>query len=323
VNLNKISSESTAKYIAENEYIDSLERLYAKDRRKKFHPDSILWMLKQKLLSLKGILVFGVEVIIGWHDLYDVYKLKNSKCKKIAILIGNGPSQGYIDEDLLLIFKKNGGEIFSVNYWTENDSLSKCVPNYLAISDPLVLANSASELVEKNNKLKKYILENDGLKLICPVRSSYKFSNIFGNGKCIVFSDVELRAWTSNISPLFPRGYASMTLYKALAMALWFGYEKIYIIGMDNTYPRNIYCDIDNRFLNLEIHSGSKDYVVDQSSRYSTIADGIYEISIVFRDLVKVSNDKIVNLDRYSLTDAFRKASNQEIMELNLFKKIK
>ena len=76
---------------------------------------------------------------------------------------------------------------------------------------------------------------------------------------------------------------------------------------MDNTYPRNIYCDENNKFINHEIHAGDQDYAVDQSAIYNTVGDGIYEIAQIFFDARKFKNPKILNLDRHSLTDAFKK----------------
>ena len=39
----------------------------------------------------------------------------------------------------------------------------------------------------------------------------------------------------------------SITLYKALAWSIYLGYRSIGVLGMDNTLPRNIYNDDQNR----------------------------------------------------------------------------
>jgi hypothetical protein len=115
--------------------------------------------------------------------------------------------------------------------------------------------------------------------------------------------------WSKNINPLFPRGYLSMTLYKALSLALWFDYDRIFVLGMDNTYPRNVYCDRRNRILNLEVHAGTEDYTADWGDVYGSMGDLLFELSHLFYDARKFApNARIVNLDPYSLTDAFEKA---------------
>jgi hypothetical protein len=101
-----------------------------------------------------------------------------------------------------------------------------------------------------------------------------------------------------------------MTLLKGLSMACWLGYDRIFILGMDNTYPRNLYCDSNNRILNHEIHAGAADWVQDMTNRYNSIADAITEIAEIFYDTRKFSRPSIINLDPYSLTDAFRKAQD-------------
>ena len=104
-----------------------------------------------------------------------------------------------------------------------------------------------------------------------------------------------------------------MTLYKSLANALWYGYKSIYILGMDNTYPRNIYSDKDNNILNLEIHSGTPDYVADISQYYGCMGDLLVDLSNIFYDAKKFANKSIINLDPYSLTDAFKKIPTRDI----------
>ena len=151
------------------------------------------------------------------------------------------------------------------------------------------------------------MLKNVSVMIACPLERCSELSEIFGKERILGFADQELRMWTNNINPIFPRGYLSMTLYKALALAIWFNYRKIYIIGMDNTYPRNIYCDQNNKFMNHEIHSGVKDFLFDQSALYKSIGDGITEIAQIFYDVRKFKNEKIINLDPYSLTDVFLK----------------
>jgi len=105
-----------------------------------------------------------------------------------------------------------------------------------------------------------------------------------------------------------------MTLYKALAWALNLGYSEIGVIGMDNTYPRNLYCDEDNHPLNLEIHGGVDDYVIDNSALYPTIATRMADLFLLFRSLECFPSNGIINLDQYSLTDRFRKVKLSEFI---------
>ena len=150
-------------------------------------------------------------------------------------------------------------------------------------------------------------MANDSIIIACPIRRCGELSKRYGEHRVIGFVDSELRMWNKNLNPLLPRGYLSMTLYKSLALAIWFGYEKIFIIGMDNTYPRTVYCNLDNKFINHEIHAAGADFAVDMSGMYGTVGDGIVDISLLFYDARKFTRENVINLDQYSLTDAFKK----------------
>ena len=78
---------------------------------------------------------------------------------------------------------------------------------------------------------------------------------------------------------------------------------------MDNTYPRDLYCDESNRVLNHEVHAGISDYACDQSDVYPTVAAAVYDIYRLFKDLELFPNSSVYNLDSYSLTDRFKKVS--------------
>ena len=322
----KNTRSTTERYIAENEYVMALPRVYHyRQHARKFYPDSVLWLLSRKLLSLRSLISYLIEVIIGWRLMIGIWRLRNSQHLYEVMVIGNGPSQGYLDKKMLVEFKKKGGQLFVVNFWTENKLLSEVIPDYIVISDSGTLSlEAANHLIissdpgtssleagerhiDKNNRLSEYLMANDSIKIACPIRRCSELSKIYGEQRVIGFVDSELRMWNKNINPLLPRGYLSMTLYKSLALAIWFGYEKIFVIGMDNTYPRSVYCNHDNKFINHEIHSESADFAVDMSGMYNTTGDGLMDISQIFFDARKFTRENVINLDQYSLTDAFVK----------------
>ncbi|CAM8355532.1 hypothetical protein [Candidatus Methylopumilus planktonicus] len=303
-----LDNTSTFLYKKENEYVMSLPRVVVGGAAKRFYPDSVLWLFFKKINTLRALKSYFSKVIFKWSWLAKTKQLRNSGLLVNAIVIGNGPSQGYLDAKSLLEFKSKGGEVICVNFWTDNEELSKVIPTYLVTSDPLIFSEKVPDHIkEKNAKLLSYMLKNVSVMIICPLGRCDQISKIFGKERVLGFVDEELRMWTSNINPMYPRGYLSMTLYKALAMAIWINYKKIFIIGMDNTYSRNIYCDQENKFINHEIHAGTKDFSFDQSNVYKSVGDGLTEIAQLFYDARKFNNKKILNLDPYSLTDAFIK----------------
>jgi hypothetical protein len=171
--------------------------------------------------------------------------------------------------------------------------------------------NKAVFISRVNNIMQlKYLRLNKNIKVICPFLHIHLVDRYIEKTRIIGFCDTELRTFYSNVNPLLPRGYLSSTVYKAIAMALWFSYKEIYLLGLDNTYPRDLYSDKNNSILNLENHAGIKNSILDITNLYGSFSDVLIEISYLFKDIEKFSKFKnIYNLDIYSLTNVFKKFS--------------
>lgn len=301
-------------YLNENKKINKLKKFNLSHNKKKFYNlENIFYLIKSIIIKLIfGILYYIWELIYGFKDIVKLFKYKNIFKDKTALILGNGPSQEYITKKDLITFKKKG-IIFFVNYWFLNNNIKKIVPHFLVISDIRLLNKESDNFFNSKNKiLLKYIRKHISMKIICPIRVKKKLLKVVKDeDRIIAFCDSELRGILSNTLPIFPRGYISMTVYKAIAVANWMNFKKIFILGVDNTYPRNTYSDINNSILNHEIHAGKKfkeTTVVNNTSNYRSMADLFQEISFLFRDAFKLNiNNNIYNLDEYSLTDAFKK----------------
>jgi hypothetical protein len=297
---------STEKYIDENEKVLSLHReaMVCDSARKNVGWSLSGLLLKNIKMILSSVKHYPIAVWKGRKFFLKTITIKGTKKEKRALIIGNGPSQGMLSSTYLENFVKSGNEIFCVNNWHLNEDLRECVPTWMVFSDPYTFS-------EKNSKaigLIDYIRARPAINLVIPSIWVEAVSRMGFINSIYTFVDVEL-TFSGNINPLLPRGYISMTLYKALAWALHLGYKEIGVIGMDNTYVRNMYCDKDNRMLNLETHAGIDDYVCDQSAFYPTIACALEDIYRLFKDLECFPESGVVNLDSYSLTDRFVKTN--------------
>jgi hypothetical protein len=313
-----LGDDPTSRYLAENRRVLSLERHVHGGLNVRYWPSSAHWLILYKFQQYRfARKQYRHEKRVGARWLEALRGLEGSKAGRSALMIGNGPSQGYITGPILSRFLASGGEAFAVNYWQENATLSQVAPSYLVISDPFTLKKPAQgdPISPKNLALHDYLMEHDHTKIVCPVARCDEIASQFGDERVVGFIDAELRWSSKSISPLKPRGYLSMTLYKALAMAIHLGYSKIFIIGMDNTYPRDIYCDENNRILRRETHAGADDWLLDVGGCYGGMGDLLVTISHLFYDLKKFrpATSEILNLDPYSLTDAFPKAPTIEV----------
>jgi hypothetical protein len=121
--------------------------------------------------------------------------------------------------------------------------------------------------------------------------------------------------------PNWPRGYISLTAYKALAIACYISRKKIGVIGFDNTEYQSISCNLQNRLI---LKPGSARHFfpqvsseVDITSHYSSgMSDFFYVASMHFASLKNFPTDRIRNLDINSLTDAFEKDTIENFINL-------
>jgi hypothetical protein len=313
--------EATVRYLKENEYAFSLPRRSYNSSyvSRQLRKSSISNILSERIKQSTFVSIrYLISAAKGIYELRALSALKSSKVGKNAMVLGNGPSLGYLTSDKLSRFKKIGGEIFSVNFWSSTH-LSDIAPNHLVISDGVTLANPNSEFgnllsdeyKKQNLVLASFLHTNENVKILCPLGRVNELGRQFGVHRITGFVDHEMRALTSNIDPRFPRGYLSMTLFKTLALAIFFGYDKIFLIGMDNTFPRDTYCDNENKVCRLERHAGGNDYLFDQSIVYPNMAIVAQDFMDLFSDLHRCfSGYAVINLDPFSLTDTFLKVDS-------------
>ena len=220
--MNTNHPKNTIEYIKDNKKIDNLQKLTPENSGYRVINSKSLILRFVK--NFKVYLKFIYSIFKFKREMQNLYNLKDSKLDKSAIVIGNGPSQGYLSVDFLHEFKKSGGEIFAVNFWNENKRLSTIAPDYLVISDPYTLNfainDARSVFIKKQNQLLKDYLENFyDIKIICPLDNVHEMEKMFPKHKIIGFVDYEVSCF-KNIAPILPRSYNSMTLYKALAISV-------------------------------------------------------------------------------------------------------
>jgi hypothetical protein len=306
---------STKKYIIDNKYVFSLKdrSVFFKPRKKKVLVGwSFIELLKYHIRILCICIIrFPIAIYEGRYFIISTWGLRNSKKKKRLLIVGNGPSQGYLKKNDLKRFLKSGGEIICINYWNQNKILSSCAPTWLCLSDPLHFSKKDSRQIN----LIKYLKNNPSIKIIIPTSQIKNFKAFNLVNKFYCFIDVELSI-SKNISPIFPRGYLSLTLYKALAWASYLNYNLIGIIGMDNTYIRNLYCNNKNEIKLKEEHAGIKPFLTNYSIYYSNVASAIDELVRHFYHLEYFPTQNIVNLDPYSLSDRFKKVDKKNFFKI-------
>lgn len=301
--------DSVTAYLDKNAYVHSLLRSQvANNGRRPSYAFSLWRQLFWRLRALRGLLVFGFEVLIGWRQIFRLIERRGHWQGSKALVLGNGSSQGYLTPAMVQAFKANGGKVIAVNFFNNNKVLADVMPDMLVISDPNVLAPGGDEILRRrNSSLKAYLDKYPDILIAAPIRRKKDMAAQFGAERLVLFVDSELYGWTRNIKPFLPRGYQSMTALKSLALAQWFKAEKIFLLGLDNDYPRNLYSDAENNILALEVHAGEADFVINMSPLFHSVADYLWSCCESLHSFSLFKADNVLNLDPYSLTDSFEK----------------
>ena len=157
------------------------------------------------------------------------------------------------------------------------------------------------------------------LKIAKDFKSNWDLKESGIKNKLCSFVDTQLNYWVNFTCPLLPRGYVTSSFLKLLSFGLWVGYKKIFILGFDNTYPKDLFSNSSNKILEYNHHTNSKnDYVQDQTATFTDFADILCDLTELFIDIRKFKKYKnIINLDPFSINTNFQKKS---ILNKPLFK---
>jgi hypothetical protein len=221
-------------------------------------------------------------------------------------VLGNGPSLDKIDISEVQLLKP---DIFVCNsYYLSN--VSKLLrPTYYCLSDPAFFFDNGGVSHSINDCL-TYI-EESGCTLL--LSHFYRKQEIPVNNQFVYFNDRELSTLSRGINPCHPRGYASQTVMKSLAVALYLGYDKIFILGIDNSECKSLVGDANNNlWVRSNIHyATSNEKLLDYQVLTPSGADAAFaQYAGWFADFKKFSRPNVFNLDENSLIDAFPKVNS-------------
>jgi len=278
--------------------------------------------LYYNLLSIKKLFIIKTYAFIKFFSAFvtiffnfsrycNFLKLKNIKKNKNLLILGGGPSLQKLINKKNYILKKNT-DLMALSYFKRYGNI-KLKPTYILSADPSFLGGGINnKFINKKNKEILNYLKKNNVKLFLPIEKSsylkrYKLDINYFIARSSIF-------FLKNTNPMMSLSVANMSFFNALSIGLFMGYKKIYFLGLDNTYPRDVWVNKDNKLLNIERFANHY-YLADQSKRYKSISDMYSEISTIFYslNLYKKYKDKIFNLDDYSLTNTFKKKNFKDI----------
>lgn len=240
--------------------------------------------------------------ILPQHDeLKRTKELKNTKKDKKCFVLANGPSINLLNLEKIKKYQESNFDVFCVNSYISTEMAKTIVPDYYVLSDP----SSFSEYAYEEIKLLKEL----DISLFVPAQ----FSKLKLINNYYIFNDFENR-FSRNIEPTKPRGYRTMTAYKALAIACFMGYDTIYICGFDNDYFKTISVDENNDIYIFDKHFYDSGLKVKSSPAVGKgMGDLMWEYYRLFKNLELFTHHNIINLNKNGLIDTFSKKPDIDI----------
>lgn len=241
--------------------------------------------------------------------------LKKSKTGARCFVFGNGPSLGRIDPNKVKRFQSDGFDVFATNQYLCSDFASTVVPDFYLLSDPLTFQGTngrrVDPLLEQDIAcLRDRLNEENKMVLLAPV--DQKKRNAFSL-KTFYFNDFENPFSKNAVNVTRPRGYQSISGYKALAVACYMGYREIFIAGLDNSGFKNLFVDSENQLIEYRDHFYGANRPPIAHKISNSIGHHLYSLHFSFVDAALFPKESIRNLDPDGLIDFFPKNHNLDI----------
>ena len=271
---------------------------------------SIKDILKIKILSSLKFFYSVLVIILNLKKYLNFLKLKNTKKNKKLFILGGGPSIKKIINTKKYKLKKNI-DFMAISYFKDYGNIN-IKPDYILSGDNVFLRKSKDKFINsKNKKIFNYLKKNK-IKLFLPIEGSASFKKT--DFDITYFISRTSILFFKNTNPIMNLSVSNMSFFYALSIGLFMGYKKIYFLGLDNTYPKDVWVNKENKLFNVERYA-NKFFLSDQTKRYKSISDMYAEISLIFYslNLYKKYKDRIFNLDEFSLTNTFIKRKLRDI----------
>jgi hypothetical protein len=276
-------------------------------------------VLALTLINLQEIYRFVFDVKPSRLQMQETKSLRYSEVGRKALILGNGPSINRLNRTNV---KTDNPDIWVVNNFYRLEWARELDVTHYVLTDPAHILLDSNGKNEQLEDILDFVREKSA-NLILP---HWAFEITILKKKLIgiqtnYLDDRQLSAWSSNTSPVKPRGYLTLTLYKALGFAIYLGYEEISILGMDNTLFKTHVSDAQNRVRQFGDYAYEDDgRVWDYTDTFLDGMAGAFTMySHLFGDLSKFKGP-IQNLDPQSLTTAFPKTSTHRWVNLHVKK---
>ena len=281
------------------------------------HPGgSVLRTLLQKTRVLVNFFIRRLAQGPGRQQaLQPLAELAGSAAGKDVLVIGSGPSATAVTAREVAKRQKAGELIVvATNYFLSSPLATSITPDYLVWSDSVFSPMNR----QHNAKAWEALESHPSVTVVAPWTWRSVITTMTLAERFVYFDNDTVEGWSSNVSPLKPRGYQGSTGVKALAVALHLSPKQVFVIGLDLSYFQQFSVDADNRVLRQPTHMKNTDSGVQDIGKdgVNGIADTLYSTANQFLALrTHFTGRNIINLDPHSLVDAFPKVTEHPLVK--------
>jgi hypothetical protein len=305
--------EQSKERVSNNESLSYFER-YSSPHT---HPGGAIWRtVLQKFRVLALFLTRRIAQGSGKAEaLAGMRQLEGRAAGKDVLLLASGPSAARINTREVARRQKAGElVVIATNYFLHSPLATTLTPDFLVWSDSVFHPARKSENAEAWQKVE----ENPEVHMVMPWTWQSIVTTMSIAPRTVYFDNDSLEGWSTNTSPLYPRGYQGSTGVKALGFALHLEPRTVFVIGLDLSYFQSFRVDSDNRVVRQPTHLQGTDSGIQDISGHTIngIADSLYSTANQFLSLKQhFSGHPIVNLDPDSLVDAFDKVTEHPLVK--------
>lgn len=301
-------SNSTKDYLFENQkFLEAVPVLSsAESVGEAVDSRSVVRFLRRYLAGLRHGPLCVFRMLSDLENTRSLFRLRARGKGRSCLVVANGPSAGFLGRQDLKTFISRGGDIFAVNHFTQIQAFMKVSPTHYFSSDP----NTPFE--EEFGETAKALRDAPSpIEVLVPTADRPLWKEQFPSNDVTGFCDrerlVTLFGGSRVLSPFRPRPFKSMTAHKALAFAVWAGYSRIYVIGFDNTYVRDLYVAPDRMLLLRDRHAGSEEQMSDISHLHPDSGAYLEDAAAIVSDTRLFAHANILNLDPFSIISVLPK----------------
>lgn len=270
--------------------------------------------------ALASAVYYVRHVLPAGSALAATRRLEGSRRGRRAFVFANGPSLRKLDaRKIAKLQHEEDFDVFGINAYVRTDFARVARPDWYVMTDPAQWTMALSDAEVEHLDVAGRAAARADFRRVCEETWSElkrARARLFVPVEQWPCEGYESYAFCADANPFLanvyditrPLGIRPLTAYRALSIACYLGYDRIFVCGIDNDAFKSITVDRDNvKYARYEHFYDSERDVQILASK-ERLSKSLYLTALTFGSVEKFAKYPIVNLDPESLVDALPKA---------------